>query len=141
MFAIITCFWVLAIHKHRIFSSWKTKKWSSKIYKSRDILALAPIQCLSKEQDSWNTLFLVKCWSVVMDSFDTSGTLFPFWHSFYKTLSHKTTTNVVKNVQSFFNTLPWSKIIYTVDSGISKRLNSKQSLISKHFWWNWAIVL
>ena len=29
----------------------------------------------------------------------------------------------------------------TVDSGNSKRLNSKQSLISKHFWWNWAIVL
>ena len=31
--------------------------------------------------------------------------------------------------------------ISTVDSGNSKRLNSKQSLISKHFWWNWAIVL
>ena len=28
-----------------------------------------------------------------------------------------------------------------VDSGNSKRLNSKQSLISKHFWWNWAIIL
>ena len=25
-------------------------------------------------------------------------------------------------------------ISYTVDSGNSKRLNSKQSLISKHFW-------
>ena len=29
----------------------------------------------------------------------------------------------------------------TVNSGNSKRLNSKKSLISKHFWWNWAIVL
>ena len=29
----------------------------------------------------------------------------------------------------------------TVDSGNSERLNSEQSLISEHFWWNWAIIL
>ena len=29
----------------------------------------------------------------------------------------------------------------TVDSGNSKRLNRRKSLISKHFWWNWAIVI
>ena len=29
----------------------------------------------------------------------------------------------------------------TVYSGNSKRLNSEQSLISEHFWWNWAIFL
>ena len=30
---------------------------------------------------------------------------------------------------------------YTVYSGNSKRLNSEQSHISEHFWWNWAIFL
>ena len=35
----------------------------------------------------------------------------------------------------------WKRIyLNTVNSGNSKRLNSKQSLISKHFCWNWAIV-
>ena len=32
-----------------------------------------------------------------------------------------------------------TKLVCTVYSGNSKRLNSEQSLISEHFWWNWAI--
>ena len=32
-------------------------------------------------------------------------------------------------------------LICTVYSGNSKRLNSEQSLISEHFWSNWAIFL
>ena len=36
---------------------------------------------------------------------------------------------------------PPPRIIFTVYSGNSKRLNSEQSLISEHFWWNWAIFL
>ena len=44
-----------------------------------------------------------------------------------------------KNVfYPFQGTFDLSHLVYSVNS---KRLNSEQSLISEHFWWNWAILL
>ena len=73
-----------------------------------------------------------KCWGVVMDSFDTSGTYFPYWYSFSERLSHKTSANVVKNAVIFQHSTMIENYVYLVFFCIKKECQTSYETFIAH---------